>query len=90
MCTAALAVYLGYNLSPFLTSELERIRKEAVYEQQVFLIRNLGFVTPTKARRITFEESLRFEKVHEDTYLDLGFELVGVAPGNRYREGEHN
>ena len=81
VCTAALAVYLGYAFSPFLASELERIKKEAVYEQQVFLIQNLGFITPTKARRITFEDSLRFEKVHEDTYRDLGFELVGVAPG---------
>ncbi len=82
VCTAALAVYLGYAFSPFLTSELERIKKEAVYEQQVFFIRNLGFMTPTEARRITFEESLRFERVHEDTYRQLGFELVYVAPRN--------
>src|SRR5262249_27396896 len=56
VCTAALAVYLGYSFSPFLTSELERIRKENPYENRVFFIRNLGFITPTKARRISFEE----------------------------------
>ena len=82
VCTAALAVYLGYTFSQFLTSELERIKEEAVYQRQVFFIRNLGFIIPTEARRITFEEGLRFEKIHEDTYRQLGFELTYVAPGN--------
>ena len=82
VCTAALAVYLGYPISLFLASELERIRKEAIYQNRVFFIRNLGFITPTEARRITFEETLRFEKIHEETYRDLGFGLVSVEPGS--------
>src|SRR5262249_20159969 len=82
VCTAALAVYLGYSFSPFLTSELERIRKENPYENRVFFIRNLGFITPTKARRISFEETLRFEQIHEDIYRRFGFELVLVEPGS--------
>ena len=82
VCTAALAVYLGHPFSPFLTSELERIKNEAVYQVQVFFLRNLGFITPTEARRITFEESLRFEDIHEDTYRRFGFTLVYVEPGN--------
>ena len=80
VCTAALAVYLGYPFSPFLASELERIKKEAIYQNRVFFIRNLGFITPTEARRISFEETLRFEKIHEETYQDFGFELVSVEP----------
>jgi predicted ATPase len=80
VCTAALAAWLGHPFSPFLSSELERIRNEAIYQRQVFFIRNLGFVTPTEARRITFEETVRFEKVHEETYRDFGFELVHVEP----------
>ena len=80
MCTAALAVYLGYPFSPFLASELERIKKEAIYQNRVFFIRNLGFITPTEAQRISFEETLRFEKIHEETYQDFGFELVSVEP----------
>ena len=80
VCTAALAVWLGHPFSPFLSSELERIRKGAVYQKRVFFIRNLGFVRPTEARRITFEETVRFEKVHEETYRDFGFELVSVEP----------
>jgi predicted ATPase len=81
VCTAALAVYLGCAFSPFLVSELERIRNEAIFEKRVFLVRNLGFVTPTEARRISFEESVRFEKVHEKVYRELGFQLVAVEPG---------
>jgi predicted ATPase len=82
VCTAALAVYLGYPFSPILSDELERIRKEAIYQNRVFFIRNLGFITPTEARRITFEETLRFEKIHEETYRNLGFELFPIEPGS--------
>jgi predicted ATPase len=82
VCTAALAVYLGHPFSPFLAGELERVKKEAIYQNQVFFIRNLGFITPTEARRITFDETVRFEKIHEETYRDLGFELVSVEPGS--------
>ena len=82
VCTAALAVYLGHPYSPLLTSELERIQKEAVYQNRVFFIRNLGFITPTEARRISLEDALRFEKIHEETYRSLGFELVSVEPGS--------
>jgi predicted ATPase len=82
MCTAALAVYLEYPFSRFLTDELERIRNEAIYENRVFFIRNLGFIKPTEARRISFEETLRFERIHEESYRRFGFELVSVEPGS--------
>ena len=80
VCTAALAVYLGRLFSPFLAGERERVKKESIYQNRVFFIRNLGFVTPTEARRITFEETLRFEKIHEELYRDFGFELISVEP----------
>src|SRR6185437_15297482 len=70
VCTAALATYLGHPFSPFLVSELKRIRCKSVFENRVFFIRNLGFITPTEARRISFDESLRFEAIHEHTYRD--------------------
>ena len=82
VCTAALAVHLGHAFSPLLVSELERIKKETIYQNRVFFIRNLGFVTPTEVRRISFEDTVRFEKIHEDTYRDFGFELVSVEPGS--------
>ena len=58
------------------------MKKESIYQRRVFFIRNLGFVTPTEARRISFEETLRFEKIHEETYRDFGFELVSVEPAS--------
>jgi len=82
VCTAALAVYLGHPFSPFLASELERVKKEAIYQNRVFFIRNLGFITPTEARRISLEETVRFEKIHEETYRNFGFELVSIEPGS--------
>jgi len=82
VCTAALALWLKQPFSPFLAGELERVQKEAIYQNRVFFVRNLGFVTPTEARRISFEETVRFEKLHEETYLDFGFELVSVERGS--------
>jgi predicted ATPase len=82
VCTAALAVYLGQPFSPVLISELERVKHEAVFQSRVFFIRNLGFITPTDARRISFEETVRFERIHEETYRDFGFDLISVAPAS--------
>jgi predicted ATPase len=82
VCTAALAVYLGHPVSPVLAGELKRIKEEAIYQERVFFIRNLGFITATEARRISFEETVRFEKIHEETYRDFGFELLFVEPGS--------
>jgi predicted ATPase len=31
---------------------------------------------------MSLEETLRFEKIHEETYRDFGFELVSVEPGS--------
>lgn len=80
VCTAALAVYLGYRVSGALAAELDRIKKETIFEERVFFIRNLGFITNTEARRITFEETLRFETIHEETYRAYGFEVVFIKP----------
>ena len=82
VCTAALAVYLGYAFSRTLASELQRVKEEAIYQRRVFFIRNLGFVTPTDVRRITFEETVRFERIHEETYRQFGFELIQVERAN--------
>lgn len=80
-CTAALARYLGHPLSATFSQELQRIQAEAIFQRRVFFVRNLGFITPTEARRISFEESLCFERIHEETYRDFGFEIFAVEPG---------
>jgi predicted ATPase len=81
VCTAALATYLSFPVTSALAQELERLRAEKIFEREVFFIRNLGFVAPTGARRISFEEALRFEKIHEDTYREMGFRIVWIEPG---------
>lgn len=81
ICTHALSTYLGYPSSPALSTEIERITREGVYERQVFFVRNLGFCEPTAARRISFEDSLEFERVHEESYQLFGYELVGIPAG---------
>lgn len=80
ICALALARFLGHPTSPLLRSELERI--EGLYERRVFLTQSLGFITPTAARRISLEDALQFEAVHEAAYRELGYELVPVAPGS--------
>jgi predicted ATPase len=81
VCTLALSRYLGAPASHLLTREVDRVIAEGTYETVVFFIRNLGFVRATAARRITFEQSLAFEQLHEQAYRDLGFELVDVPAG---------
>jgi predicted ATPase len=81
-CTAALADHLGYPPSEALTRELERLKQEAFYEQRVFFVQSLGFVTPTAARRISLEDARRFEAVHEKTYRLHGFELIPISAGS--------
>ena len=79
ICTYALSLFLGYPVSPVLAAELARIEAEGVYQRRVLFIDNLGFVTPTAARRISFEDALRFEAVHEQAYRELGYEPLRIA-----------
>jgi predicted ATPase len=81
LCTAALADYLGFPFSDLLKRELERVRSEELFQRKVFFVRNLGFVAPTEARRITYEESLCFEAIHEGIYRERGYELIFIEPG---------
>ena len=80
ICTLALSRYLGYTVPASLMEELERIEREAVYQRQVFFIEHLKFCQTTEARKITFEESLMFEKIHEETYTSLGYDLLRIPP----------
>ncbi|UAL11540.1 AAA family ATPase [Caulobacter segnis] len=82
ICALALARFLGHPVSPPLHAELARIAAEGVYQRRVFLVRSLGFVTPTAARRISLDDALAFERVHEAAYAEFGYDLVSVPPGS--------
>ncbi|HET7841192.1 MAG TPA: AAA family ATPase [Terriglobia bacterium] len=81
VCTAALADYLGMPRPQSLEQELRRVKEEKVFHLKVLFLKNLGFVTPTDARRITFQETVRFEQMHEQIYRGLGFEIIPIQPG---------
>lgn len=78
ICTYALAIYLNFKPSITLEKEMERLLKNHVYEKRVFFIENLGFLRATDARKISYEESLVFEKIHEETYAKFGFECIKI------------
>ncbi|GAB3850675.1 AAA family ATPase [Dactylosporangium cerinum] len=80
-CTLALARYLGLPVSPVLAEELDRVAAEGTYQPRVFFVQLLGFITPTAVRRISLEQSVAFERFHEQAYRDHGFELVDVPAG---------
>ena len=81
VCTLALSRFLGHTTSSLLAREVDRVVAEGVYEQTVFFVRQQGFVEATAARRISFEDSVVFERLHEETYRELGFELVELPAG---------
>jgi predicted ATPase len=82
VCTLALSRYLALPPPRDLVDEVERVVARRFYERTAFFVRNQGFVQRTAARRISFEDALVFERVHEATYRELGFELeeVPAAP----------
>jgi predicted ATPase len=89
VCTLALSRYLGYLPSAALLEELERIERERIYQRQVYFIEHLGFVQPSSARRITLEEALVFEHIHEETYISLGYDLMKIAPAALSERVQH-
>jgi predicted ATPase len=82
ICTAALAAYLGYPFSDALSRELKRIETDAIYQKRVFFIRKSWLHQANRSTADQLGEALRFERVHEETYRNFGFELVPIAPGN--------
>jgi predicted ATPase len=79
LCTLALARYLRHPVTTMLAHEIARIMRGQVYERVVFLIRPIGFIEPSAARRIRYADSLAFERLHEVLYRDHGFEIINVA-----------
>jgi predicted ATPase len=81
VCTLALARHLGHPVAPVLEAEVARITEAGYFSHRVFFVRPLGFLQPTPERRIRYEESLAFERIHETEYLRFGFEIVEVPAG---------
>ena len=78
VCTLALAEYLQHPVPDMLTESIAAMMASAQYERQVLFVELLGFITKTEARRISLEDSIRFERFHIAAYERLGFELVRI------------
>jgi predicted ATPase len=79
LCTLALARYQERPETPRLAAEVARVVAARVFEAAVFFIRPLGFIVPTAARRISYQDSLDFERLHEAAYLEHGFQIIEVG-----------
>jgi predicted ATPase len=64
ICTLALSRYMGLPDSQMLTNEIDRITHDRLFERVVFFVRKLGFCEPTAARKISFADAVKFERVH--------------------------
>ena len=81
VCTLALARWMGYPVTAELRQAVGQVTEGRLFDRRVFFVRPLGFCEPTAVRRISYEDSLAFERIHETEYLRLGFELVDIPPG---------
>jgi predicted ATPase len=79
LCTLALARFQERPETPLLAAEVARVVAAGLYERAVFFVRPLGFIVPTAARRISYRESLAFERLHEAAYLEHCFQLIEVG-----------
>ena len=81
ICTLALARYLGHPVPPVLEQEVAWATGDGSFDRRVFFVRLLGFIEATAVRRISYADSQAFERMHEDCYRRLGFDLVDVPAG---------
>jgi predicted ATPase len=82
VCTVALAQYLGHPVPPLLEQEVAWATGDGSFDRRVFFVRLLGFIEATAVRRISYADSQAFERIHEDCYRRLGFDLVDVLAGS--------
>lgn len=80
VCTLALAEYLGHPVPEMLVESIGSMLEAGTFERRVLFAELLGFITKTEARRISLEDSRRFERYHIEAYERFGFELVRIPP----------
>ena len=80
VCTLALRRHLGSPVRALLRGRGGSRRGRAACTRRCSSSESRGSSSRPAARRISFEESLAFEELHERTYRELGFELIEVRP----------
>lgn len=81
ICTYALSLFLDFPISNHLLNVIKNNLQQKTYEMDVFFVENLGFIKNTDARKISFENALRFEKMHLDAYEKFGYNLIFIQAG---------
>lgn len=81
ICTLALARWLGHAVPRVLEEEVERVRRDRVYNGTVFFVESLGFVERSAARRMDLSAAVRFGELHADVYGECGFEVRRIGAG---------
>jgi len=69
-----------WNMKRFILTGTPGCGKTSILHALEARIRNLGFCEPTPARQITYTDSLLFERIHQEAYLELGYTCVPVEP----------
>lgn len=71
----------GKKPSRQMIKAIRKMKKERPYEK-VFLIKNLGICEKTCVRREGMEEALKLEKLQEQNYKLLGYEVIKIPAGH--------
>lgn len=80
VCTLALAIHLGREPSERLRAAAANTRAGGRYAPAVFLIEPIGWCERTPIRTLSYAQSLAFGRLHEEVYVELGFDLLRVPP----------
>jgi predicted ATPase len=81
-CTLALAEWLGHPVPIRVLAQADQLAAAGWFQRRVFFVEQLGFIQPTEARRISFDEATRFAAMHAAVYRRFGFELLSIGPGS--------
>lgn len=70
----------GKEPSEMMKTEIQRLKRYKRYTK-VFLIENLGSCETNEVRRENLEEAIKLEKLQEQNYKQLGYEVIRIPSG---------
>lgn len=77
-CTYALCLLLKHPIPNTLKLAINQALQQRTFNATVIFVQNLGYITPTPARKISYTNALLFEALHQYVYTQFGFNLVYI------------